>query len=166
MKLLSLMLALAPLAVSSAAMAAPGNSNTIAGTANASVVQPIVLAHNPGSMLNFGKIAISGAGTVTVTPGSAGSTGGGASFVPGSTEAADWFYVTADPNRVFNITSSPGTISNGARTISFTTVPAVPSYSIPAGYMLYFAVGGTLSLTGTEPGGVYNGSYNVTVTYQ
>jgi len=147
--------------------ATPGNSKTVTGTANATVVQPIAITHNPGSVLSFGKVAISGAGTVTVTVGSAGSTSGGATFVAGgSAVSADWFYVSADPNRMFNITTAPGTISNGARTINFTTVPAVPAYSIPSGYILYFAVGGTLSLTGTEPSGTYNGNYAVTVTYQ
>lgn len=165
MKLLSL-LAVMSLGWSGTAMAAPGNSTTVTGTVSAAVVQPIAVVHNPGSMLNFGKIAVSGTGTVTVTVGGVGSTGGGASFVTGSSVAPDWFYVGADPNRSFNITSASGTVSNGARTIPFTTVPAVSSYAIPSGYYLYFAVGGTLSLTGTEPGGVYSGTYNVTVTYQ
>ncbi len=150
-----------------AARAASGTTATAAGTASATIVAPIVLTHTTGSALNFGKFTVGAGGTVVVTPAGAGSTTSDVGFVPGgSTTTADQFTVTADGNRNFGITTTSGTISNGTKTMSFTTVPSSASLTSSSSGTANFTVGGTLTVTGTETPGSYTGTYNATVQYQ
>jgi hypothetical protein len=147
------------------ALAATGNSSTAAGIAAANVVAPIVLTHTTGSALNFGSFTSGTGGSVVVTVAGVGSTTGDVGFVPSSVEAADQFSVKGDATRNFAITTAAGSVSNGATTIAFTTVPSVASATTTAAGTAAFSVGGTLTLLGTEVAGVYAGSYNATVTY-
>lgn len=159
---------IAALATSSvAARAASGNTSTAAGTASATIVAPIVLTHTTGSALNFGKFTVGTGGTVTVTPGGVGSTTSDVGFVPGgSGTTADQFTLTADANRAFGITTTGGTISNGTKTMTFTTLPSAATGTSSATGTGSFSVGGTLTVTGTETAGSYTGTYNATVQYQ
>ena len=50
---------------------------TANGTANATVVAPISVAHNSGAALNFGTFTADTGGTVTVTAGGSGSVSDG-----------------------------------------------------------------------------------------
>ena len=67
---------------------------TANGTANATVVAPISVAHNSGAALNFGTFTADTGGTVTVTAGGSGSVSGRVVFVSGSANRADGFTVT------------------------------------------------------------------------
>jgi hypothetical protein len=148
------------------AKAASGNSSTAAGTASATVVAPIVLTHTSGSALNFGKITVGAGGTVVVTSGGSGSVTGDVGFVPGSTNAADAFSLTGDNSRNFGITTTSGTITNGTKTMNFTTAASSATGTTSSTGTYSFTVGGTLTVTGTETPGSYTGTYNATVTYQ
>ncbi|WP_248633926.1 DUF4402 domain-containing protein [Novosphingobium nitrogenifigens] len=148
------------------ALAASGNSSTAAGTATASVVAPIVLTHTSGAALNFGKFTVGAGGTVVVTSAGAGSVTSDVGFVPGSSTAADQFTLTGDSGRNFGITTTSGTLTNGTKTMSFTTAPSAASGTLSASGTYSFNVGGTLTVAGTETAGAYTGTYNATVAYQ
>ena len=158
------MLALA--AGNSEAKAASGNTSTAAGTASAAIVAPIVLTHTTGAALNFGKFTVGAGGTVVVSSAGTGSVTNDVGFVPGSTTAADQFSLTGDVSRAFGITTTSGTISNGSKTMNFTTSPSAASGTTSTTGTATFTVGGTLTVAGTETAGSYTGTYNATVQYQ
>lgn len=148
------------------ALAASGNKSTAVGRATATVVAPIVLTHSEDAALSFGRFTVSTGGTVVVTAAGAGSTTGRVSFVPGGTAVtADRFRVTGDKARSFSISTTGGTITNGSRTMAFTTTPSATTLVTGATGIAHFTVGGTLSATGNETAGYYTGSYHATVAY-
>jgi len=151
----------------SVAHAASGNTSTAAGSASATVVAPIVLTHTTGASLNFGKFTVGAGGTVVVNSSGTGSVTSDVGFVPGgSTTTADQFSLTGDNSRNFGISTTNGTITNGSKTMSFTTAPSSTSGTTSATGTYSFSVGGTLTVTGTETPGAYTGTYNATVVYQ
>jgi hypothetical protein len=160
-----LLFAVVALSFAAPAYAAPGNASTASGAAAATVVAPIVLTHTASSALNFGSFTTGTGGTVVVTAAGAGSVTGDVGFVPASTEAADQFTVKGDINRSFTVTTGSGSVSNGSVSMAFTTVPSTASATLSASGTGAFAVGGTLTVVGTETAGTYNGSYNATVAY-
>ena len=96
-----------------------------------------------------------------------GSATGDVSLVQGSLEASDQFTVEGDAGRRFSITTGAGQVSNGAATpvtMDFTT-DARANHTLDAAGDAAFSVGGTLTVAGGEPAGVYTGSYAVTVAY-
>jgi len=145
---------------------AAGNSTATTGTAGAAIIAPISMVHWAGYGLNFGIFAANTSGTVTVSPTSGtGSVTGGVSFMSNSTTAYDAFLVTLQANQMVNITTSPGTVTSGGNSMTFTTAPSVASGSC-AGTTCYFTVGGTLNVNALQAPGSYNGTYTATVTYQ
>ena len=161
------LLALLLSAIPGTAMAASGNASSATGRTSAQVVAPLTLAHNAGTQLSFGKFTVSAAGTVTVsaTTGT-GSATGGVAFATGSATSMDFLTATGDPNRLIGIVTGSGTITAGASSMSFTTRPNLNAGFLPAGGSGFFTVGGTLTVNANQPGGIYTGSYAVTVTYQ
>ncbi|WP_353228568.1 DUF4402 domain-containing protein [Novosphingobium sp.] len=157
--------ALVALTVTAPAYAATGNTSTAAGAAAANVITPIVLTHVSGATLNFGSFTTGTGGSVSVDASGAGVTGGDVSFVPGTSEAADQFTVLGDKSRSFSISTTGGTVANGATTIAFSTVPSAAAGTTSATGTAGFSVGGTLTVIGTEAAGAYTGTYNATVTY-
>ncbi|MDE2404543.1 MAG: DUF4402 domain-containing protein [Sphingomonadales bacterium] len=147
-------------------MAASGNSRAATGSAAATAVAPLTLAHWAGFQLSFGRFAVNGAGTVTVnaTTG-AGATSGGATFVTGSTTATDRFIASGDPGRSIGIVTGGGVVTAGTSSMSFTTTPMLASGLLPPNGSGYFTVGGTLAVSAGQPGGNYTGSYVVSVAY-
>jgi len=150
-----------------AAHAASGNTSTAAGTATATIVAPIVLIHTPGAALNFGKFTVGSGGTVVVSSSGSGSVTSDVGFVPGgSITSADQFSLVGDPARAFGISTTSGTITNGAKSMSFSTSPSSATGTTTIAGTYAFSVGGTLTATGTETAGAYTGTYNATVVYQ
>ncbi len=164
--LLAAVLVAASLGSFADAKAASGNTSTAAGTAAATVVAPIVLTHTAGASLNFGKFTVGTGGTVVVASAGTGTVTGDVGLVPGSSNTADQFSLTGDNSRNFSITTTSGTITNGTKTMNFTTAPSAATGTTSATGTFSFSVGGTLTVTGTETAGSYTGSYNATVTYQ
>jgi hypothetical protein len=149
----------------SAFAATSGNTSTAAGVATAQVIQPIVLTHDTGSALSFGKFTVGHGGTVVVTSAGAGSTTADVGFVPGSTVTADSFSVTGDANRSFSIGTTSGSGCQRQRDDVLHHQPSAASDHLDATGNGSFSVGGVLTVAGTETAGVYTGSYNATVTY-
>lgn len=145
--------------------AASANSSAKTGTARAQAVVPLILVHTAGTSINFGRFTVGSAGTVTVPNTGVASTTGGVSFVTGSTTGLDRFVAFGDPNRLIGITSSSGTVTSGANSMAFTTVPMLPAGFIPAAGSGFFTVGATLTASANQAPGSYSGSYIVTVTY-
>lgn len=151
-------------AVSATPAFAAGNTDSEQGVASATVVAPIVLTHTTGAELNFGRFT-SDAGTITVTT-VGGRTSTGPALLTGTTPTADAFTVEGDANRGYDIVTGGGNVTEtGGTTMAFTT-SAAASGTLDGTGNDGFSVGGTLTVTGGEPAGLYTGNYNVTVTYQ
>ena len=168
MKKIAILSAAAVAALANPAFAAPGDSDTENGAATAEVVAPITLTHTTGATLDFGTFTTGDTGgTVVVTRAGNGTASGDVTLVQGSLEAADQFTVEGDPSRRFSITTGTGSVSNGAATpvtMDFVT-DARANETLDVNGDAAFSVGGTLTVVGGEPAGVYTGSYAVTVAY-
>jgi Domain of unknown function (DUF4402) len=168
MKKIAFLSAAAFAVIATPAFALPGDSDTDNGAATAEIVAPIVLTHTTGAMLDFGTFTTGdNGGTIVVTRAGNGTATSDVTLVQGSVEAADQFTVAGDPGRRFSITAGSGTVSNGAATpvtMAFIT-DARANHTLDAAGTAAFSVGGTLTVLGSEPAGVYTGSYSVTVAY-
>lgn len=168
MKKIAFLSAAAFAVIATPAFAAPGDSDTENGAATAEVVAPITLTHTTGATLDFGTFTTGDAGgTIVVTRAGNGSATGDVTLVQGSAEAADQFTVAGDPSRSFSITTGGGSVSNGGTspvTMAFIT-DARGNHTLDTSGAAAFSVGGTLTVAGGEPAGVYTGSYEVTVAY-
>lgn len=160
-----LVLAAAIAAISASPAFAAGNTATTQGSATATVIAPITLAHDAGASLKFGTFT-TGAGTVAVNATTGvGSATGAVVFVSGSTNSTDAFTVGGEAGRTFAITTTGGNVASGAVQIPFTTSASAATGTLNASGAATFTVGGTLTLAGTETAGSYVGSYDATVTY-
>lgn len=159
----------APLPAASTAMAAPGGSATLSGTASAELVNPIrIIATAP---LSFGVMTQpTAAGTVTVSTAGAVSTGGGmvgnTAIAQGSSgPQAGKFRVTGEPGRQFFISlPTAATVTQSGGSMTITLFAASSLTGSPSG-MLEIAVGGTLAVGAAQPVGTYNGTYEITASY-
>lgn len=157
------------LAAGLATMAAgSAHAATATGSATATIIAPLQIAHNSGAALSFGTFTAGTGGSVSVTAAGVGTPSGDVAIVAGSSYAADAFTVTGSGTRTFNIaTSSGNTVSTGGATPATMpfTLTALPSASLVGGtYTLN--VGGTLNVASGQAAGAYTGTYTVTVTYQ
>jgi Mat/Ecp fimbriae major subunit len=159
-------LAVASAALSTPAIAAPGNTDSATGAATAEVVAPITITHDAGAMLDFGTFtAGTAAGTVSVDQAGNGSTTGDAVHVATSVESADAFTVTGGASRGFDIVAGGGTVTEpSGATMAFTT-DAPATGTLDATGSASISVGGTLTVAANQTPGVYTGSYSVTATY-
>lgn len=165
----SLLIALAALAAPLPALAAPGGTTTVTGTASAQIITPIsIVATAP---LRFGVMAQpTAAGTVTVsTAGVVSTTGGMAgntAIAQGSSgPQAGKFRVSGEPGRQFFVTlplAATMTRSGSSMTITLFTVGALTGSPVGT---LDIAVGGTLAVGASQPVGTYNGTYQITASY-
>lgn len=157
------------LALPGAAFAAPGGSAAMTGTASATIIRPIsIVATAP---LRFGVMARpTAAGTVTVSTSGAVTTGGG---MAGNTAIAQGtagpqagkFRVSGEPGRQFFVTlplAATVTRSGSSMTITLFTVGALTGSPVGT---LDIAVGGTLAVGAAQPIGTYNGTYQITASY-
>ncbi|WP_298169247.1 DUF4402 domain-containing protein [Novosphingobium sp.] len=159
----------APLPAANPALAAPGGTATMTGTASATVITPIsIVATAP---LRFGVMARpTAAGTVTVSTAGVVSTSGGmvgnTAIAQGSSgPQAGKFRVTGEPGRQFFVTlpaAATVTRSGGSMTITLFTVGALTGSPVGT---LDIAVGGTLAVGAAQTVGTYNGTYQITASY-
>lgn len=169
LRFLSLLIALAAFAVPLQALAAPGGTATMSGTASAQIVAPIrIVATAP---LRFGVMARpTTAGTVTVSTSGSVSTSGGmvgnTAIAQGSSgPQAGRFRVSGEPGRQFFVTlpaAATVTRSGGSMTITLFTVGALTGSPVGT---LDIAVGGTLAVGASQPVGTYSGTYQITASY-
>lgn len=160
----------ATLAMPGEVLAAPGGSVTMTGSASATVIRPIsIVATAP---LRFGVMAQpTAAGTVTVSTAGTVTTGGG---MVGNTAIAQGtagpqagkFRVSGEPGRQFFVTLPLAATVNrgggGSMTITLFTVGALTGSPVGT---LDIAVGGTLAVGAAQPIGTYNGTYQITASY-
>jgi hypothetical protein len=158
--------ALAGLVPGVAAHAASGTTSTTQGAAAGTVVGPIVLTHTHGAELNFGSFSVGTGGKIDVTAKSVATATRDVTFVPGGpTPTADAFTVAGEKKTGFSITTTGGSVSNGAKSMAFTTTPSAANATTDKAGTFSFTVGGKLTVTGTETAGTYTGSYTATVAY-
>lgn len=159
-----------------AALAAPGDSATASGTAEASVLERFQIVNDDG--LRFGSfsrpttpgtLSVAVNGTLTGTAGMATTFG-----IPQTgTRGPASFHLLGSRNRVVAVTLPTSfTISNGSATMTVDNLVRNASNNgnldvrlNNAGYFLLL-VGGRLNVGANQPGGTYSGSFDVTVTYQ
>ena len=119
--------------------------------------------------LNFGTVLAYGRnGSVTVSTSGATSVSNAFSSLPG---APGSFRVTGVPNAPFDI-SLPAdgsvTVSNGTENMTLTNFRRTGNSSqlyLDGSGESIFAVGATLNVNSRQPGGVYTGTYTVSVDY-
>jgi hypothetical protein len=165
----SQLIALAAFAAPLPAFAAPGGTATMSGTASATLITPIsIVATAP---LSFGMMARpTAAGTVTVSTAGTVSTSGGmvgnTSIAQGSSgPQAGKFRVSGEPGRQFFVTlPAAATVSRSGSSMTITLFTVGALTGSPVG-TLDIAVGGTLAVGASQPIGTYNGSYQVTASY-
>jgi hypothetical protein len=156
----------AVLAVSLGATSA--NAATATATATANIVQAITITQNAG--LNFGTI-VPAASAATVAISTAGARTCGGSLTCSGSVAAGAFTATGTGGMTVLISSDASTsIDDGAgggapMSVTGLTVSAA-SAVLSGGGSTTFTVGGTLNVGATQVAGVYNGTYNVNVSYQ
>jgi hypothetical protein len=164
-----ILIALAALAAPASAFAAPGGSASMTGTANAVIITPISIAAT--GPLRFGELVqptatgtvrVSTTGAVTTTGGMVGNT----AVAQGSSgPRAGTFRVSGEPGRQFFVTLPPSatvTRPGSSMTITLFTVGALTGSAVGT---LDIAVGGTLTVQGGQAVGTYNGTYQITATY-
>ena len=151
-------------------------SDTASGDASISLIDPISVT--AGDDLLFGRVVKGDTGTNTVTinetTGVRGAIGGGGNAaLAGGTVGRATFDVTGEPNTGFSIAFGPstGTISltdSGTGSISATLALSGTSGTTNGSGNASFGVGGTLTIDNTDSNdqaGTYNGTFDVTVTY-
>lgn len=159
----------ASLPASESAFAAPGGTATMTGTASAQIITPIsIVATAP---LRFGVMAQpTAAGTVTVSTAGTVSTSGGmvgnTAIAQGSAgPQAGKFRVSGEPGRQFFVTLPPvATVSRSGSSMTITLFTVGALTGSPVG-TLDIAVGGTLAVGAAQSVGTYNGTYQITASY-
>ena len=147
---------------------------TTSATATATIVAPIAIT-NAGNM-NFGNVAVIGAGTVTLVPadGTREHTGGITLPVNNGTVTRAIFHVTGEGSYTYNITlpSSDYTITRVAGTETmvvnaFKSFPDVASLGQLTSGAQTLYVGATLNVDATQAAGTYTNAtgFDVTVNY-
>jgi hypothetical protein len=150
----------------------------VTANATATVITPISIAK--ASDLKFGRFAPGAGGTMTVsTTGAPSFTGILRPSTSGTTSAAV-FNVAGDADATYGITYTPSgaTLTKGVSDsmgITYTVDvggqtgapgdPAVATGTLSSGGTQTIAVGGTLTVSSTQPVGDYTGSINVAVEY-
>lgn len=143
---------------------------TASGTANATVLTPMVIT--AGTALNFGTFSGNASGgTVKVATGTSARTLTGSVVVAsGNTPTAGTFTVTGTGASTFGITYPANfNVTNPALNTMSVDVSAVtnsnPTTGTLASGTATLSVGGVLTVAANQAQGVYSGSYTMTVEY-
>jgi hypothetical protein len=158
-------------AIATFAGAAPAfAAATATADAKAEILSTLTLAVRAGSSLDFGQIAVNGAGTATVDP-STGNRSCTALLVCVGASSPVTFDVAGTPGAAIAVTlpASAATLT-GANTGQTMSLNGFTRY-FPAGNTLVaggtsFLVGGTLTVGATQAADLYSGTFNVSVEYQ
>lgn len=159
-------------AVGAAIVAAFGISSmahaaaTETATAEVEILSALTLAVQNGSTLDFGQIAVNGAGTATLNPATDAVTCSANLVCVGTPSAVDFDVTgTADASVGITLPSSSVSLGNGTDTITLQNFTSdVASVTLTAG-SASFAVGGQLAIAAGISSGVYTGQFDVTVEY-
>jgi len=158
---------LAPLAFFALA-AGTAQADTVSGTANATVLTPLVLTED--DTLEFGKLSSGlSTGTVVIDNADGRTVTGGVTLEGGTFRSGAWS-VAGEASTAYTITlpSSDVTLTSGGDTMTVNTFTdsASGSSTTDGTGADTFKVGATLNVGISQPNGTYTGSYDVTVAYQ
>lgn len=153
--------------------AATGNGSSATGSAAAEIDVPITLVATAG--MNFGTFAqpVTG-GTIVLSPYGAvssttGDMGAAIAIAQSGARSAAGFAVTGKPGLLYTISGvAQVSLRNGAATMTlgqFTTNINFALGQIGTNGTASFTIGGTLTVSGGQATGVYNGTFPITVTY-
>jgi len=155
----------ATLAASASFGTAAQAAATATGTATAEILTTLTLTATRS--LDFGQVAVNGAGTLDVT--SAGSTCSALLVCTGTATTAT-FDVTGSAGSAYGATVPAGSItltSLGGDTMTVDNFAAdYPVGTTLVGGASSFEVGGRLNVGASQPAGVYSGTFSVSVEYQ
>lgn len=159
-------LIIAAIATSAGLYAGMTSAASVTATANALVITPLSIAENV--QMDFGTIAGgAAAGTVVLDTAGARTTTGDATTIAAGAGAAGDFTITGEPLQAYSlsITSAANNLISGANTMTSSTYTDNSTGTMPGGGSETFQVGATLAVGASQAGGVYAGSYTVTVDY-
>lgn len=154
----------AALAASASFGTAAQAAATATGTATAEILTTLTLTATRS--LDFGQVAVNGAGTLDVT--STGSTCSALLVCTGTATTAT-FDVTGSAGSAYGATVPAGsiTLTSGADTMTVDNFAAAyPAGTTLVGGASSFEVGGRLNVGASQPAGVYSGTFSVSVEYQ
>jgi hypothetical protein len=155
-----------PLVAILAAIATPSAAAQITAAVSANVVKPVQLTKLQD--MEFGTLLVANyTGTRSVVMSRTGTLTCGADIICSGAPKQARFNVQGSNKMVVLISVASAGLVNGTTTIPFAAdAPAsvtLTSSGVPGND---FDVGGTLTVSGTIPGGVYAGTLNVTADYQ
>jgi Mat/Ecp fimbriae major subunit len=152
------------------AAAALSGTSAQAATASASATAKILtqVTVTKTADLDFGTIAIGTSGG-TVTVGNTDNRTCGAGLVCSASVVSAKFTVAGTASQNVGITADPSVTLNragGGASMSATLATSASTATLSTGGAASFAVGGVLTVGGTQQAGDYTGTFNVTVNYQ
>lgn len=152
----------AALGISSMAHAAA----TETATAEVEILSALTLTVQSGSTLDFGQIAVNGAGTATLNP-TTNAVSCSANLVCVGTPSAVDFDVTGTSGATVGVTLPSGSVNlvNGANTIALNNFSSTLNTVTLTGGAGTFSVGGQLTIANGQAAGTYTGTFPVTVEY-
>ncbi|MFN2099335.1 DUF4402 domain-containing protein [Altererythrobacter sp. MF3-039] len=162
----------AAMGMSSAAFA----QDNATADATAEVLQALTLVED-GTVLDFGSMVVTGAGTVTLDSANSLDCTDASIVCSGTTSVTgfdisggnaglvvDISFTSASVNLVRQTTA--GTLASDVIVLdSFTTSATGDQVTLDGGGAGSFTVGGTINFDGSEVPGIYDGTYNVSVAY-
>ena len=153
--------AIAAVSFGSAASAA----TTATATATAEILSTLTVTNTAG--LDFGQVAVNGAGTLRVAGN--GAVTCSANLVCTGTRQASNFDVTGTAGVAVSavVTTASVSLASGANTMTLNNFDIYyPNGTTLVAGATSFNVGGTLNVGAAQAAGVYNGSFTVSVEYQ
>ncbi len=162
-------------ALIAAAVAGPVQAGTGPGTLKTIVLGPVAMINV--TPLDFGGIIAAAGGTVTVNAQTGTRTSTGVVLAGGTVSNAR-FVATGTPNRVVSLSLNPSpiTIVNGANSMTVNQLrvsingggpqPFGPNANLGPLGVINYAIGGRLTVSGTQADGLYTGTFTLTMDYQ
>lgn len=141
-------------------------ADTETATAEVEILEALDLQIVPNSTLDFGQIAVNGAGTATLNP-STDVVSCTANLVCVGTPAAVDFTVDGTAGATVGVTLPTGTVTltNGTNNITLQNFTTTASTVTLTGGTGSFSVGGQLAIAAGISSGVYTNSFPVSVEY-
>ena len=161
--------AIAGMLASAASLTTAANAATASASASAEILSALNVAKDKD--LNFGQIAVNGAGTVVVGTGAIADSCSALLVCAGSTQKAQ-FTVTGAKNigvtaavqqSSISLTSGANSMTLDNFTLYFPTGTTLTGSGATGSAP--FEVGGTLHVAAGQATGVYSGTFNVNVSY-
>ena len=162
-------------ALIAATVAGPVHAGSVTGTLKTIVLGPVAMVNV--TPLDFGGIIPTGGGTVTVDAQTGTRTSAGVVLAGGTVSNAR-FVATGTPDQVVSLSLNPSPIIivNGASNMSVNQLrvsingggpqPLGPNANLGPLGIINYAIGGRLTVSGTQADGLYTGTFTLTMDYQ